>query len=35
MKTTVSMLTLSKWLKLEFDSKAKEIMREVNRAHYH
>jgi len=33
-KTIVLMLTLSKWLKSEFDLKAKEIIREINRAYY-
>ncbi len=33
-KTTVLMLTFNKWLKSEFDSEAKEIIREVNKVCY-
>ncbi len=34
MKIIVLMLTLSKWLKSEFDLKAKEMMRKVNKTYY-
>ncbi len=34
-KIIILMLTLSKWLKSEFDLKAKEIIRKVNKAHYY